>query len=624
MTSNNGPDVTDSLDKVLEGIEIRNTKKTDDDISTVTDPNSSLHDGSKKNMNSKEEEEISPWSQSYFGVPVNYFCVGIMLGGSTSILYPILIVQQGVSSSLYTASISIVTIFWSYKIIFGTLSDCFPIFGYHRKSYMTLGWILCATVLSKLASMGTDVDSTRIVLMLTLANLGYVMADVSADGFMVWIAHKEPMHKRGRMQTLVYATNSFGQIIVNLVILFGFSGPHVNCPGYQEDEAIPCTNNINVMARNQFAETFPETWCYMTCKDATFSFGLTIPTFAWMIAAVNIISIPFYVMLKEEKTPPVQFKAFMGTFWRLLKRRASWQIILYIMVSQITFGVTNAAKIPANYVWLNLTTFQNQIMVLMEKFIFFIGLNLLRKHALNSSWRKLIWAGSMLSTFFNLLYFIIVFDLWRNPWFYIFTDVSAQFMYTLNFMASLLCMVEVAEPGFESITYSLITTASNTVTPLSAVISYQFLAFFPALNSQKSIKEDTPEVRKEFATLHMLVILVNLSSLIALPMLPRQKKEVREIVESGETSTFWSYFSLISAFIFLVYSTVVTFMTVASADVYGCYKILGGGGCSADESSTPACILVGLAFLYCYGVNFTLSFLPIIRGKQKWSWSIFV
>ena len=40
--------------------------------------------------------------------------------------------------------------------------------------------------------------------------------------------------------------------------------------------------------------------------------------------------------------------------------------------------------------------------------------------------------------------------------FYIFTDVSAQFMYTLNFIAAQLCMVEVAEPGFESITYSLV------------------------------------------------------------------------------------------------------------------------------------------------------------------------
>ena len=269
MTSNSDSSLTSSMDKILESIEIRRSSlkhlETDttfpDDISAVTETNSSLQDveNHKKDIIDLEDE-ISPWSLSYFGVPVNYFCVGIMLGGSTSILYPILIVHKGVSSSLYTASISIVTIFWSYKIVFGILSDCFPIFGYKRKSYMTLGWILCAIVLSKLAFMGTGVDSTSIVLMLTLADLGYVMADVSADGFMVWIAHREPTHKRGRMQTLVYAVNSFGQIVVNLVILFGFSGPSVNCPGYQTDDTIPCTNDINVMARSQFAEEFPETW----------------------------------------------------------------------------------------------------------------------------------------------------------------------------------------------------------------------------------------------------------------------------------------------------------------------------------------------------------------------------
>ena len=48
---------------------------------------------------------------------------------------------------------------------------------------------------------------------------------------------------------------------------------------------------------------------------------------------------------------------------------------------------------------------------------------------------------------FNSLYFLIIFDICRNAWFYIFTDVSALFMYTLNFLASHASMVEVAEPG---------------------------------------------------------------------------------------------------------------------------------------------------------------------------------
>ena len=161
------------------------------------------------------------------------------------------------------------------------------------------------------------------------------------------------------------------------------------------------------------------------------------------------------------------------------------------------------------------------------------------------------------------------------------------------------------------------------MTPLSAVISYQFLAFFPSLNTQKSIREDTPEVRTEFATLQLLVILVNLSSLVALPMLPRQKKEVREIIKLGETSAFWSTFSLMSALIFLVYSTTITFMTVAGTEKYGCYKILGGGGCSEKESSAPSYFLVGSTFLYCYGVNFIVSFWPIVQGNKEWRWSMF-
>lgn len=50
---------------------------------------------------------------------------------------------------------------------------------------------------------------------------------------------------------------------------------------------------------------------------------------------------------------------------------------------------------------------------------------------------------------------------------------------------------------------------------------------------------------------------------------------------------------------------------------YGCFKIFGGTGCSADESPVPARFLVVVALLYCYVVNFYLSYLPILRGKKR-------
>mmetsp|Transcript_21966 Transcript_21966/g.46351 ORF Transcript_21966/g.46351 Transcript_21966/m.46351 type:complete len:696 (-) Transcript_21966:177-2264(-) len=571
-------------------------------------------------------EQIDPMSNEYIGIIANYFSVGLMIGGSTSLLYPVLIVRNGATASLMTASYAVVMVFWSYKIIFGFLSDCFPLFGYKRKPYIVIGWLFCAGVLISLAREGHEIDPRNLVLMLSLANMGYVWADVAADGFMVWVAHREPIEKRGKMQTLVYSMNKLGQIAINVLILFGFSGPIMNCPGYEPNPEVPCSTNIYFTKRvdPELYQSNPYGWCYEVCHEATFTWDLSIPEFALSICFVIAASIPLYLRLKEDKVKAEPRLEFLGKFWIQIKRRACWQIILYGMISHITFGVMNAAKMPANFVWLDLHTSQHQIMVIFEKFVFFVGLNLVRKYFLNVSWRKSVLVGSSLVLVFNSMYFLIIFDIIRNSWFYIFTDVSALFMYTLNFLASHASMVEVAEPGYEAITYSMITTATNAVSPLSAVISYQLLAFFPSLNDQESIATDTPQVRKEFATLHALVIILNLSSLLSLPLLPRQKKETRELVAKGEKSTFWGFYCISSAFTFLCYSTFVTFVTVKYHDVYGCLKILGGGGCSADESSATAMALVVIILAYCYGTNFYLSFLPILKGEQKFSWQMFI
>jgi hypothetical protein len=361
----------------------------------------------------------------------------------------------------------------------------------------------------------------------------------------------------------------------------------------------------------------------MKCSGAQFDFGLTVPQYAWLIVAVNLLSIPSYFLLNEKKKDKTQIKKVFADFWVTAKRRAVWQVMLYTMISSITFNVFIAAKTPANFVWLGLTTVQKQILNIVESVIVFVGLALIRKYALDISWRKMIWAGSILVTFFNLLYLLIVFDVWRNPWFYIFTDVTDTFMNTLNFMAGVFCIVEVSESGFEAITYSLITTANNVTIPLSAVIAYQFLAFFPDLNTQEGLAEDTQSVRRQFAFLILITEVINLSSLLALPMLPRQKEETRKLVKMGESSAFWAKFTLISGGIFLVYSTCITFFTVAGAETYGCLKILGGAGCTEDESSIPVYLLLIGTFAYCYGINFYFTFWPILKGEKKFSFSMF-
>ena len=55
---------------------------------------------------------------------------------------------------------------------------------------------------------------------------------------------------------------------------------------------------------------------------------------------------------------------------------------------------------------------------------------------------------------------------------------------------------------------------------------------------------------------------------------------------------------------------IVTFMTVAGADTYGCLKILGGAGFSEDESCIPVYCLMGACFVYCYGW-------PLLVGRSS-------
>ncbi|KAL7541915.1 LOW QUALITY PROTEIN: hypothetical protein ACHAWF_007051 [Thalassiosira exigua] len=632
---------------------------------------------------------LDPFAAGRVGIPASYFGVGLMIGGGSSLLYPVLIVRGGATSSLMAASHAAIGIFWSYKILFGFLSDClcqthpsetltyeltslrkhsFPIFGYKRRPYMIFGWLICAAALITLAGEGNDIDPRHLVITLSFCNFGYVWADTAADGFMVTIAHREPIEKRGKTQTFCFSLRTsdsmmkLGQLVVNVVLLLGMSGPEMNCPGYEPDPDSACSTDEAVLRRvdptllgnhtmNSLSpigkDKADDEWCHEKCPRATFWWDLSIPrmhthfladqlffldmlrssqhltcSFALSICFVIVASVPLYLRLNEEKVEAEPRGEFLRKFWNQIQRRAAWQIILYGVLSHITLGVHNAAKPLANYAWLELTTFQQQIMLILEKLAFIIGLGLVRKYALNVSWKQLVMLGTCLVLAFNSLYFLIIFDVWRSTWFYVFTDVSTTFMYTLN--SFLACMVEVAEPGFEAITYSLITAASNVVWPLSSVVSYQLLAFFPSLNDQEGIGKDTPQIRGEFAALQVLVIFVNLSSLLTLPLLPRQKRETRELVAGGERSLMWGTFVIVSLLSFLCYSTFVTLVTVKYHDSLGCLKILGGGGCTEQESSIPALLLVSSILTYCYGTNFYLSYWPILKGDKKFQWSLFV
>lgn len=284
-----------------------------------------------------------------------------------------------------------------------------------------------------------------------------------------------------------------GHVVINVVILLGMSGPKMNCPGYEPNDEVGCTTDCDVLKRvdprilnpnvtsmlcgnssltynaTDLFENATSDWCHEQCANATLKWDLPIPYFALSSCLVITASLPLHVRLKEDRTTPLEPNKFLLQFWGQIQRRATWQLILYGVISHTTFGVQNAAKPNANFTWLGLTAFQQQIMIAFEKIAFIVGIGLVRKYALHVSWRKMVMAGSLLVTIFNMLYFLIIFDVLRNTWFYMSSDVSSSFMLVLNQFVGLVCMVEIAEPGFEAITYAMMTAANNAVRTSAAL-----------------------------------------------------------------------------------------------------------------------------------------------------------
>ena len=119
-------------DAVVESLRRRSSVRTpqipkDVELAIVSDTNEN-----EKSKNNKEDQEdnddiynistgddtleqpIDPFSKDYVGLSSSYFSVGILVGASLSLLYPVLIVRGGAPASLMAASSAIIMLFWSY------------------------------------------------------------------------------------------------------------------------------------------------------------------------------------------------------------------------------------------------------------------------------------------------------------------------------------------------------------------------------------------------------------------------------------------------------------------------------------------------------------------------------
>ena len=114
-------------------------------------------------------------------ISIVYFLQGAL--GISSIAVPLYLRSSDFSIRDIAFYNSIVVIPWFFKIIYGIISDSYPIFELRRKPYLFiaaffggLGWFLMAIVPPKMLFLAVS---------MMIANLGFAMIDVVTDGIVV-------------------------------------------------------------------------------------------------------------------------------------------------------------------------------------------------------------------------------------------------------------------------------------------------------------------------------------------------------------------------------------------------------------------------------------------------------
>ncbi|TMW57850.1 hypothetical protein Poli38472_013324 [Pythium oligandrum] len=508
------------------------------------------------------------WSRECIGLLVQYAAVGMIYGTLPGTIYPFLTKYLNMEGTQTASARVLVVMPWSFKFVYGIISDCFPIFGYRRRPYMIIGWGMSFAMLLVMACMNPGPpyypkpeyaemkpdeytpeilasfnESSRdnggiFVILMMLASIGYVGADVAADAVVCEFAQREPEAVRGTTQTAIYTTRTIFVIISQVLTGFLFNG---------ED------------------------------YGGDFSFTLSFPQLMLILALFLVPVIPAtWFFIAEEKSSGLDFKEYMIEFWELLQSRAMYQVIAYKFAAGVFDNAIWVAADPVASYWIGVTNLNDKISAIIGNGVFAITLWATGKYGLHWNWRYMsIITMVLIIAIDSIVTMLSVWDVFRSQWFWLGVPIVETVPSGVNFIIGTYVVVELAGMGNEGAVYGLVTTVSNLSSPFSSTISKNVNSLFDVTNLD--VQKDTTHVRWEVTYTIWISYAAKLMSLLWLPLLPPQKAETQALRRQGGKSKIMGAFTVAYVIFALGWSIMTNVLSIFPTTK--CLRIAGGRGC---------------------------------------------
>ncbi|RLN25745.1 hypothetical protein BBJ28_00004651 [Nothophytophthora sp. Chile5] len=499
------------------------------------------------------------------GLLAQYAAVGLMMGTLPSTITPFLSYYLNMEGQATTSARALLGIPWSLKVFIGILSDCFPIFGYRRRPYMIVGWILCSICLLAMAmlpvgspyfpdaswralkpSQYTEAEMAAInhqapatggkyIVFMMLATLGYLIADVAADGVVVEYAQREPLAIRGRTQTAIYTVRSLFNIFGSVLVGFGLSSP---------------------------------------AYGGHFDFGISFPVCMLLLAVCCAPAIPLtWFFVRESSMMAPNVKQYIGRLWVALQSRAVYQIIAYSFFSGVFGGISYVASDPVTMYWARASSFNISVSQIIGSGVTVLTLAFMGRHGLHWDWRRVTVITTLaVIAVDSVCTMLTTWDVIRSQWFWLGLPIVETVPASVSFIIATFVVVELADKGNEAAIYGLLTTVGNLSNPFSATITKAVNEPFEVSNND--IMNDSFVTRRDVTITVLISYASKLFSLVFLVWLPRQKAQTQALKRSDQKSKLLGIVTVAYCSFALVWSILINLLGIF--DSTRCLKIVGG------------------------------------------------
>ncbi|RLN02470.1 hypothetical protein BBJ28_00015993 [Nothophytophthora sp. Chile5] len=517
----------------------------------------------------RDGEAPDPKSKNYIGFLLQYAGAGLVYSALYSLTYPFLNNYLRMSG-IATASASVlIALPWSLKTFFGIITDCYPIFGYRRRPYMVIGWIVCTIctlvmavvpegapyypdnswaslteselTADQLAQINYDApgNGTKFILLMIVANLGMVLAFTAAGGTLVELSQREGEKRRGDLQTMIWVARDAGGVVASALAGFGLNS---------EDYGGTFAGSIRVGGLMGV--------CAFT--------SLVTGAVAWFC-------------IEEERQERRSVKVEVSKLFDLIQYRVVYQVLAYQFFGNMFSYVSVTAATPLQSVWLTVEPVNSSVATIISAFISMGSLLIVRKYGLNWNWRWLIVVSQLGVVFVDCFpTFFTIWDVFRSQWFWLGLPLLEQVPTNIGFIVSTYCMVEIMEEGNEAAFYGLVVAISSLASPFATVITKNIDANFAIATAD--LQRDDTEVRQQVTYAYLCSYACKIFSTLFVLLIPRQKAETQEMRRNGGKSKLVGVIVVIIIAFTYVWTILTNIMSIFPST--SCYQIAGGSGCS--------------------------------------------